>query len=45
MALREHIVSLRFDDGSGPFDDELEWLRSTMNRQKAHLGTLYLPQL
>lgn len=28
VALREHIASLPFDDGSGPFDGELEWLQS-----------------
>jgi len=27
-ALREHIASLPFDDGSGPFGDELDWLQS-----------------
>src|SRR5688572_11771106 len=25
-ALRSHVASLPYDDGSGPFDDELEWL-------------------
>ena len=26
-ALRDHIAALPYDDGAGPFDDELEWLR------------------
>src|SRR5262245_10230199 len=26
-ALREHIAALPYDDGAGPNDDELEWLR------------------
>ncbi|WP_152049376.1 hypothetical protein [Tautonia marina] len=25
-ALRDHIAALPYDDGTGPFDDELEWL-------------------
>lgn len=32
-ALRAHIASLPFDDASGPFDDELEWLQSITNGQ------------
>ena len=27
-ALREHIAALPHDDGSGPFDGELDWLHS-----------------
>ena len=27
-ALRAHIAALPFDDGTGPFDEELDWLRS-----------------
>jgi hypothetical protein len=26
-ALRSHIAGLPYDDGAGPFGDELEWLR------------------
>jgi hypothetical protein len=26
-ALREHIARLPFDDGAGPFGEELEWLQ------------------
>jgi hypothetical protein len=26
-ALREHIAALPYDDGAGPFGEELEWLR------------------
>ena len=26
-ALRDHIAALPYDDGVGPFDDELDWLR------------------
>ena len=26
-ALREHIAALPYDDGTGPFDKELEWLQ------------------
>lgn len=26
-ALRDHIAGLPYDDGIGPFDGELEWLR------------------
>ncbi len=26
-ALRDHIAALPYDDGTGPFDEELEWLR------------------
>ena len=26
-ALRDHIAALPYDDGAGPFEDELEWLR------------------
>jgi hypothetical protein len=26
VALRDHIAALPYDDGSGPFDEELEWL-------------------
>jgi len=25
-ALRDHIAAIPYDDGAGPFDDELEWL-------------------
>jgi hypothetical protein len=28
-ALRAHIAALPYDDGAGPFDEELEWLRRT----------------
>lgn len=28
VALRKAIASLPFDDGQGPFDEELEWLQS-----------------
>ena len=27
VALRDHIATLPYDDGAGPFDEELEWLR------------------
>jgi hypothetical protein len=27
-ALRQHIAALPYDDGAGPFDEELEWLLS-----------------
>ncbi len=27
-ALREHIAALPYDDGTGPFDAELDWLHS-----------------
>jgi len=26
-ALRDHIAALPYDDGAGPFDEELQWLR------------------
>jgi hypothetical protein len=26
-ALRDHIAALPYDDGAGPFDEELKWLR------------------
>ncbi len=26
-ALRDHIAALPYDDGAGPFDEELEWLQ------------------
>ncbi len=26
-ALRDHLAALPYDDGAGPFGDELEWLR------------------
>jgi hypothetical protein len=28
QALREHVAALPYDDGTGPFDDELEWLQN-----------------
>ena len=28
MALKEAIASLPYDDGAGPFDEELEWLQN-----------------
>ena len=27
QALRAHIAALPFDDGAGPFDEELEWIQ------------------
>lgn len=33
-ALREHIASLPYDDGTGPVGDELEWLRAVAGRQQ-----------
>jgi hypothetical protein len=34
-ALREHVAALPFDDGEGPFDEELEWLRRIAGAQQA----------
>jgi hypothetical protein len=38
-ALRAHVASLPFDDGSGPFDDELEWLQS-IAREETNVSLL-----
>jgi hypothetical protein len=35
QALRRHIAALPFDDGTGPFDEELEWLQRISNGQQA----------
>jgi len=32
-ALREAVSSLPYDDGTGPFDDELEWLQQVAGAQ------------
>lgn len=32
-ALREHIGALPYDDGTGPFDDELNWLHSVSGEE------------
>ncbi|MEX0725664.1 MAG: hypothetical protein WD065_05315 [Planctomycetaceae bacterium] len=34
-ALHMHIGKLPFDDGTGPFDEELEWLQAVVSGAKA----------